>query len=180
MASAIDPTKPAEGNPTTQSVRDNFGHAKSEIEALQSAIAALQAGALVKPGTIIDFAGTSAPDGYLACPLVPTNVSRTTYADLFNAIGTTWGAGDGSTTFGMPYFPEDEATIQANGNVGTSSVGAVISHNHRALLFPSGVGGSGGTPVRQDGTVWSYQVIEATGGAKNLAAGRRVMKCVKV
>ncbi len=37
MTSAIDPTKPVAGNPTTQSVRDNFAAAKSEIEALQSA-----------------------------------------------------------------------------------------------------------------------------------------------
>lgn len=39
MASAIDPTKPTTGTPTTQSVRDNFAAAKAEIEALQQAIA---------------------------------------------------------------------------------------------------------------------------------------------
>lgn len=40
MASAIDPTKPTTGNPTTQSVRNNFAAAKTEIEALQAANAA--------------------------------------------------------------------------------------------------------------------------------------------
>lgn len=41
MASAIDITKPVEGNPTTQSVRDNFAAAKNEIEALQTSVANL-------------------------------------------------------------------------------------------------------------------------------------------
>ena len=52
------------------------------------------------PGTMIQFAGTSAPSGYLWCD--GTAVSRTTYAKLFAAIGTTWGVGDGSSTFNLP------------------------------------------------------------------------------
>ncbi len=51
-------------------------------------------------GTIKAFAGPSAPTGYLLCD--GSAVSRSTYARLFAAIGTTWGAGDGSTTFNVP------------------------------------------------------------------------------
>ena len=51
-------------------------------------------------GTIIDFAGSSAPAGYLVCD--GSAVSRDTYAALFAAIGTTWGPGDGSSTFNLP------------------------------------------------------------------------------
>lgn len=51
-------------------------------------------------GTILDFGGTAAPAGYLLCD--GGAVSRTTYADLFAAIGTNWGSGDGSTTFNVP------------------------------------------------------------------------------
>ncbi|GAB5388874.1 MAG: tail fiber protein [Alphaproteobacteria bacterium] len=47
-----------------------------------------------------DFAGSSAPSGYLLCD--GSAVSRTSYADLFAVIGETWGAGDGSTTFNLP------------------------------------------------------------------------------
>jgi len=57
---------------------------------------------LVPSGTILDFGGTSTPTGYLGCD--GSNVSRTTYAGLFAAIGTAWGAGDGSTTFTLPDF----------------------------------------------------------------------------
>ena len=51
-------------------------------------------------GIIQMFAGATAPDGWLNCD--GSAVSRTTYATLFAAIGTTWGAGDGSTTFNVP------------------------------------------------------------------------------
>lgn len=51
------------------------------------------------PGTIIPFGG-SVPSGYLECD--GSAVSRTTYARLFNIIGTTYGVGDGSTTFNVP------------------------------------------------------------------------------
>ena len=51
-------------------------------------------------GAIQDFAGSSAPAGWYLC--YGQNVSRTTYASLFAVIGTTYGAGDGLTTFGLP------------------------------------------------------------------------------
>jgi microcystin-dependent protein len=53
-------------------------------------------------GTIVNFAGTvgSIPAGWLACD--GAAISRTTYATLFSTIGTTYGAGNGSTTFNTP------------------------------------------------------------------------------
>lgn len=56
----------------------------------------------VPAGTLLPFAGTAVPDGYLLCN--GANVSRTDYANLFAAIGTKWGEGDGSTTFTLPNF----------------------------------------------------------------------------
>ena len=55
---------------------------------------------LMPAGTIVSYAGASVPSGWLLCN--GANVSRTTYANLFRAIGTKWGAGDGSTTFALP------------------------------------------------------------------------------
>jgi len=52
------------------------------------------------PGVILPFAGATAPDGFLLC--YGQAVSRNTYSDLFAAIGTTYGVGDGSTTFNVP------------------------------------------------------------------------------
>lgn len=51
-------------------------------------------------GSIIAFAGNTLPKGYLLCD--GSNISRTTYKNLFDVIGTTYGTGDGSTTFTLP------------------------------------------------------------------------------
>lgn len=55
---------------------------------------------LLPSGAVQHFARNTAPTGWLVCG--GQAVSRTTYADLFAAIGTTFGAGDGSTTFNVP------------------------------------------------------------------------------
>jgi microcystin-dependent protein len=55
---------------------------------------------LVPPGSVVAYISTSAPGGWLLCD--GSNVSRTTYATLFSVIGTTFGVGDGSTTFTLP------------------------------------------------------------------------------
>lgn len=55
---------------------------------------------LVPAGAVLPFAGSSAPAGFLLCQ--GQAVSRTDHADLFAAIGTTYGAGNGSTTFNLP------------------------------------------------------------------------------
>lgn len=51
-------------------------------------------------GTIFEYGGTTAPSGYGLCK--HQAVSRTEYAELFSRIGTTYGSGDGSTTFNLP------------------------------------------------------------------------------
>ena len=51
-------------------------------------------------GIVMPFAGSTAPQGYLLCD--GSAVSRTDYATLFAVIGTTFGIGDGSTTFNVP------------------------------------------------------------------------------
>ena len=56
----------------------------------------------IKPGMIVPCAGNTVQDGYLLCD--GSAISRTLYPELFAAIGTTYGAGDGSTTFNLPNF----------------------------------------------------------------------------
>lgn len=51
-------------------------------------------------GMLAPFAGSSAPSGWLLCD--GAAVSRSTYASLFAVVGTTYGAGNGSTTFNLP------------------------------------------------------------------------------
>ena len=51
-------------------------------------------------GSVTMYAASTAPDGWLECD--GSNVNRATFPNLFDAIGTTFGSGDGSTTFGLP------------------------------------------------------------------------------
>ena len=101
---------------------------------------------LVPIGTILDFAAATAPTGYLVCD--GSAVSRTTYSKLFAVIGTTWGAGNGSTTFNVPDFrgrtsigagtgTASDATAHALGSKGgtethklTGAQSGVPAHNH--------------------------------------------------
>ena len=79
-------------------------------------LATLPAAASVPTGVCLDYAGAAAPAGYLLCDGV--SVSRTTFAALFAAIGTTYGAGDGGTTFGLPDFRRRVA-VGAGGSAST-------------------------------------------------------------
>lgn len=72
---------------------------------------------LVPTGTILAFGGVTAPSGFLICD--GSAVSRTTYANLFNVIGTRYGAGNGSTTFNLPKL-NDGSFVRG---VSTSAVG---------------------------------------------------------
>lgn len=69
-------------------------------------------------GALMPFAGNTAPSGWLKCD--GSAVSRTTYANLFAVIGTTYGAGDGSTTFNVPNYSNarfvTSATVAVKGN----------------------------------------------------------------
>jgi len=55
---------------------------------------------LMPTASLMPYAGSAAPTGYLLCD--GAAISRTTYSDLFGIVGTTYGVGDGSTTFNIP------------------------------------------------------------------------------
>jgi microcystin-dependent protein len=79
----------------------------------------------VPTGVVLDFAGATPPTGYLICQ--GQAVSRTTYSGLFSIIGTTWGAGNGSTTFNLPDFRR-RVTV-GSGGTGTSTLGNNLANS---------------------------------------------------
>lgn len=85
---------------------------------------------LVPAGTMQMFAGNTIPAGWLLCD--GSAVSRTNYAKLFSAIGTTWGAGDGSTTFNLPNsigrFAEGAATSGSYKSAGLPNIHATLTN----------------------------------------------------
>lgn len=82
----------------------------------------------VPPGTVIQFAGATVPDGYLMAN--GDVISRADYSDLFGAIGTIYGAGDGVSTFRLPDLRgefvrgwDDDRGVDTGRAIGSSQVG---------------------------------------------------------
>jgi microcystin-dependent protein len=71
----------------------------------------------VPPGAVQEFAGSTAPYGFLLCD--GSLVSRTTYATLFAVLGVVFGAGDGSTTFALPNHAGRVAAGKGTGTFAT-------------------------------------------------------------
>lgn len=83
-------------------IKENSAWVEVSFSALQSVPYAEAAGNGIMAGMILPFAGAAEniPAGWALCD--GTQLSRTAYPSLFNAIGTAWGHGDGSTTFHLP------------------------------------------------------------------------------
>jgi microcystin-dependent protein len=84
-------------------------------------------------GEIKYFGGTTAPAGHLECD--GSAVLRASAPDLFAAIGTTWGAGNGATTFNLPDFKTAGRFLRSrSGSVaaGTMQAADIAAHNHSA------------------------------------------------
>lgn len=102
---------------------------------------AMGAAALVSPaGELKMWPTATAPTGFLLC--TGAAVSRTIYAALFAVIGTTFGAGDGTTTFNLPDFdnrlPIGAGDLYAVGATGGSKDAVVVSHTHTATVTDPG------------------------------------------
>ena len=95
---------------------------------------ATNSGASMPPGAIAPYSGSTAPTGWLLCD--GSAVSRTSYADLFSAIFTTYGSGDGSTTFNVP-------DLRGRFPLGKDNMGGT-SANRVAAAQADVLGGSGG------------------------------------
>ena len=112
----------------------------------------------IPTGTVVPWTAVSIATGFLECD--GTAVSRTTYAALFAIVSTTYGVGDGSSTFNLPDLQDNIAmgksgskslastgganTVTATGNVGGSTANATLSTSQLASHSHGG-GGSSGT-----------------------------------
>jgi microcystin-dependent protein len=145
-------------------------------------------GQMVQPmltGEVKMLAFASVPVGWLICD--GSAVSRTTYADLFTAIGTTFGAGDGSTTFNLPDLMDrvprgaavpggqggsDSVTLTTSNMPSHTHTGPSHSHTAQARIQLGGgtsvayngnaVQGNQNTPM---GNLWNFANSYNTGNA---------------
>lgn len=117
-------------------VEDIIHAYESNDKVIQSFDSKLDA-SLLPVGSIIPYGASKTPAGYLLCN--GSTVNRTTYSALFAAIGTTWGSGNGSTTFALPNITDK--TLWGNATAGTTKV-AGLPNIYGQAKFASGATGS--------------------------------------
>lgn len=150
------------------------------LKAITAAIARATTAVKTPAGAMTMFAGVVAPAGFLLCD--GSAISRSTYAELFTAIGTSWGAGDGSTTFNIPDmrgaspggagtsigYTENETIVFAS-----KHDDQVMDHSHglgkQASLLASGTDRAdvGRRNTYVPGANWTFEVQKLDGTAES-------------
>lgn len=152
-----------------------------DVTGTMNADTVTQGGVAILPsGVIAPYAGSSAPTGWLLCD--GSAVSRTTYAALFSIISTTYGTGNGSTTFNLPDLTgrivagkEASATRLTSGGSGVdggtlgatggSQTHTLTAAQSAALTYTSSVTDPGHTH-----TIHTYTESASSGGGSNFPA----------
>lgn len=134
-------------------------------------------------GTLGYFGMSTAPTGWLKAN--GAAISRSTYADLFAAIGTTYGTGDGSTTFNIPdlrgEFPrgwDDGRGVDSGRSFGSAQSDAFKSHSHFISGFGNGSDLNGG-PFADSGTRPAQYTATYTGGSETRPRNIALLACIK-
>ena len=118
----------------------------------------------IPAGTLMLFVGGSNPDTDNYAVADGSAISRTTYGDLFSVTGTTYGSGDGSTTFNLPDLSGQ--TIRHNSTPGVETTYSAPTHTHGALRIANGFGTSGNSADANNtvrGTVNNVKTSNAGG-----------------
>ena len=147
--------------------------------------AKLASGVGTPAGAVMAFAMNSAPAGWLAAD--GTAVSRSTYAALFAAISTTYGAGDGSTTFALPdlrgYFVRGVGVAGQNGanSDGTASGAFGAKQADELMSHTHNISGSGASSGGFGYTAGSGAFVQssATGGTETRPKNIAMLYCIK-
>lgn len=139
----------------------------------------------IKAGTVAHFAASTAPAGWLKAN--GATVSRTTYAALFAAIGTTFGAGDGATTFALPdlrgeFFRslDDSRGIDPGRSIGSAQAEELKSHLHYGSATTTA-----GSNIAVDSAYTGLRLLNGnmpttnTGGTETRPRNVALLACIK-
>ena len=153
-------------------------------------------------GAVQPFAMSTPPTGWLKCN--GQEISRTTYAALFTAIGTTYGAGDGSTTFNVPDLRgefvrgwDDSRGIDTGRTLASSQADSLEGHTHDVDVSASQLSGPATNPTPadpnvggllyttdSDATVYTFSdagtdTTDSTGGTETRPRNIALNYCIK-
>ncbi|MBU1002379.1 MAG: tail fiber protein [Proteobacteria bacterium] len=152
-------------------------YSRTEINALLASVGVAPA------GSVMAFGMSSAPTGWLPCD--GTEVSRTDYAVLFSAVGETYGAGDGSSTFNLPDLRgefvrgwDNERGVDAGRVMGSWQEDEFKSHTH-TVFFNNAAGTGDGDPKPQNIPGSQDVSTDATGGTETRPRNVALLYCIK-
>jgi microcystin-dependent protein len=141
---------------------------------------------LAPPGSVILHAANTAPTGYLKAN--GALVSRSTYAALFAEIGTTHGAGDGSTTFALPDLRgefirgwDDGRGIDSGRAFGSAQSADIGPHTHPGSSYAQITGVNTGQGLRTDnnGNFIGTTGIDTSTGTETRPRNVALLACIK-
>lgn len=176
----IFPSDPMNDTAARQQFMTLFNQIKEKLNSMEEQ--------LNTPGQIMFFAKNTPPTGWLKCD--GSAVSRTTYNGLFSIIGTTFGNGDGSTTFNLPDLRGEFIRGWDNGRgidsgraFGSAQTDSLKSHTHNLTVRDGATGfgsdlaltkasGSGGTNMSQS--------IDAAGDVETRPRNVALLPCIKI
>ena len=165
-------TTPALGTPASGNLANCTGYPYSSLSGTPASLPS---------GAVSAFAMVSAPTGWLKAN--GSAVSRTTYANLFTAIGTLYGVGDGSTTFNLPDLRgefvrgwDDSRGIDSGRVFGSAQADELKSHVHSVSTQ---LGTAGGAPQSSGSSSLNPYNTNATGGAETRPRNIALLYCIK-
>jgi microcystin-dependent protein len=140
--------------------------------------------AFLPSGMVAPFAMNAAPTGWLECD--GSAVSRTTYASLFTAVGTTHGSGDGSTTFNLPDLRgefirgwDHGRGIDSGRSFGSSQADDFEAHTHTFSVKTSDTEGGAFADATTTSTGSGTVTTDSTGGAETRPRNIALLYAVK-
>lgn len=141
----------------------------------------------IKAGTVAHFAASTAPTGWLKAN--GAAISRSAYAALFAAIGTSYGAGDGSTTFNVPDLRgefvrslDDGRGVDSGRGIGSFQSHQIQTHNHQlnGNAYGSGAQENGAPSALDDwNTRGMIRWTHNAGGNETRPRNVAMLACIK-
>jgi microcystin-dependent protein len=173
------------GNAATATALSTYGSTGQILTSQGASVAPTWTTLSGTPAGAVDyFAMSSAPTGYLKAN--GALISRSTYATLFDAIGTTFGAGDG-TTFALPDLRgeflrgwDDARGVDSGRGFGSTQADEIRSHSHSINRNTTVINATGTRPSASNGSGVSADIsTNAAGGAETRPRNIALLACIK-
>ena len=172
------------GNASGATARLAKGAAGTVLASDGTDISWAAAGGGVPTGSVIYHTADAAPTGFIKAN--GAAVSRSTYSDLFSAIGTVFGVGDGSSTFNVPDLRgefmrgwDNSRGIDSGRSFGSAQADELKAHTHNASVYQSTSNAAPGNVGSGNSIFRKTTAVSSTGGTETRPRNIALLACIK-